>query len=151
MLVVTVVTKTMVWAESVVNTLAESLAIDVVIEELTGLMVGVGTGMLADVVIIVMTAAVIVLEFAVTAFDVLIDALAGVLSGKIIGVVTGVGVDVLVSVEVNVLVAAMTILGFVMPAPLYEFSCCCAVFDCWPMFLSNFASVLQVWTPSYHV
>ena len=151
MLVVAVVVKAMVWAEAVVNMLAEALAIGVVIEELTGLMVGVGTGMLADVEIIAMAAAVIALEFAVTAFDVLIDALADVLSGKIIGVVTGVGVDVFTNVEVNGLVAAMTILGFAMPAPLYEFSCCCAVSDCWPMALSNFASVLQVWMPSYHV
>ena len=118
MLVVAVVVKAMVWAEAVVNMLAEALTISVAIEELTGLMVGVGTGMLADVEIIVMTAAVIALEFAATAFDVLIDALADV------------GVDVLANVEVNVLVAAMTVLGFAMPAPLYEFSCCCAVFDC---------------------
>ena len=77
-----------------------------------------------------MAAVVIALEFVVPAFDVLIDALADVLSGKIIGVVTGVGVDVLANVKVNALVAAMTVLGFAMPAPLYEFSCCCAVSDC---------------------
>ena len=146
-----VVVKAPVWAEVVVTMLAEVLTIGVVIEESTGPMVGVGADMLADVEIIVMTAVVIALEFAVPEFDVLIDALAGVLSGKIIGVVTGVGVDVFTNVEVNGLVAAMTILGFAMPAPLYEFSCCCAVFDCWPMALSNFASVLQVWMPSYHV
>ena len=150
MLGVVVVVKELVWAEAVVNMLAEALTIGVVIEESTGPMVGVGADMLADVEIIVMTAVVIALEFAVPEFDVLIDALAGVLSGKIIGVVTGVGVDVLANVKVNVLVAVMTVLGFAMPAPLYEFSCC-AVFDCWPMALSNFASGLQAWMPSYHV
>ena len=49
MFVVAVVVKAMVWAEAVVNMLAEALTIAVVIEELTGLMVGFGADMLTDV------------------------------------------------------------------------------------------------------
>ena len=145
MFVVLVVVKTLVWAETVVNMLAKVSTIDVAIEELTGLMVDIGAGadMLAGVEIIVLPVVVIALEFTVTVYDAL-------LAGKIIGVVTGVGVDLLADMKVNVLVAAMAVLEFAIPAPLYSFRCC-AVFDCWPMTLSNFASVLQAWMPSYHV
>ena len=138
MFVVTVVVKTLMWAEAVVNMLVEELTIGVVIEELTGLMADVGVDMV-DVEIIVVTAVVaavaIGLDFAAPPFDVLIDALT----------------DVLADVKVNVLVAATAVLEFVIPALLYEFTCCCAVFDCCSMALLNFACVLQARMPSYHV
>ena len=145
MFVVIVVTKALVWADTVVNMLAEALTIRVVIEELTDRVVGVD--MLADDMDIIVAATVLItLEFAVSVFDVLTDVLASLLAGKIIGVLTGGGVDV----KVNALVVTMTVLEFVTPSPLYEFSCC-AEFDWWTMTLSNFAGVLHAWMPSYHV
>ena len=78
MSVVAVLLKALVWAGAVVNMSTQALAIDVVIEALTDLMVDMGVAILADVGIIMMTAVVatvlIALEFAETAFDVLIDA-----------------------------------------------------------------------------
>ena len=145
MFVVIVVTKALVWADTVINMLAEALTIRVVIAELTDRMVGVD--MLTDDMEIILVAAVLIaLEFAVSVFDVSTDALTSLLAGKIIGVLTGGGVDV----KVNALVVTMTVLEFVTPSPLYEFSCC-AEFDWWTMTLSNFTSVLQAWMPSYHV
>ena len=136
MFVVTVVVKTLMWAEAVVNMLVEELIIGVAIEELTGLlMADVGVDVEIIVVTAVVAPVVIDLDFAAPPFDVLIDALT----------------DVLADVKVNVLVAATTVLEFVIPAPLYEFTCCCTVFDCWPMALPNFACVLQAQMPSYHV
>ena len=128
MSVTDVATKAPVWDEALVN-------IDVLIEEWAVQTVGVG---------VLVSAVIIVLEFAVTTFDVLIDVL--LLPGKIIDVSTDVGFDA----WVNVLVATMTVLEFDMTSSLYEFSCC-AEFDCRSMALSNFTSVLHAWTPSYHV
>ena len=145
MFVVIVVTKTLAWTDIVVNMLAEALAIRVLIAELTDRVVGVDM-LTDDMEIIVPATVLIALEFAVSVFDVLTAVLASLLAGKIIAVLTAGGVDV----KVNVLVVTMAVLEFVTPMPLDEFSCC-AEFDCWTMTLSNFASVLQAWMPSYHV
>ena len=139
MFVVVVVVKALVWTGVVVN-------------ELTALNVGAGVGVdiFADVGIIVVAVVGIILECAVLVSDVLTDVLASALTGKIINVVPCVSGAMLADVKVNVLVFMTTVLGFAMPASLYEFSCC-TVFDCWLVNLLNFDRALQTWMPSYHV
>ena len=131
----------------------------VVVKELTALNVGGGAGVgvgvwvgvdiLADAGIIAVAVVAITLECAVLS-DMLIDVLAGALTGKIIDVVTCVGGAMLADVKANVLVSTTTVLEFAMPASLYKVSCC-TVSDCWLATLSNFDRALQAWMPSYHV
>ena len=123
---------------------------DVKIDTLTSVMIGSSVEMLADADDIVLSTAVIDLEFVLYAVDMLADMwaasvvkidlsidmridfaisvsiravtdmLADVLAGVITSVVSGVGVDVLTDVSVNVLTAVMTVLEFIVSVPLTE-------------------------------
>ena len=108
------VAKVVLWAETVGDVLVEALAIDSRVDVEPG------------VCIIVVTAVMIALEFAVkapqsayVALDVLINALTDVT----IGVMHGSGVDVLADVNVGTFVVVMTALEFTMPTALEGCSC----------------------------
>ena len=120
---------------------------DAKIDTLTSVMVGSSVEMLADADGIVLSAAVIDLEFVLYAVDILADMWAGsvvnidlsidmridfaisvsiraatdmladVLAGVITSVVPEVGVDVSTDVSVNVLTAVMTVLEFIVSVP----------------------------------
>ena len=116
----------------------------------------------SDVEIIVVSAAVIALKFAVPvpcAVDVLramlvgvlVDILAGVLPGLIICLVFSIDVEVLPEVSVNVLAAVATG-DIAMSAPLENLLILCrAVFSCWSRLVLECSHVLQAWIPSDHV
>ena len=95
----------------------------VVINELITIMIGSGVDMLSDIDIIVVTAAVIVLEFSKSvlyAAGVLAGVLINILAGGIIGAATGIGGGVLTGVNVTVCEAVKTDLKFVLTTPSEE-------------------------------
>ena len=118
-----------VWVGEVMNMFrVEVLRIgvcdDVVIGELIVIiMIGADANMLADVDIIVMTAAVIDLEFSISvsyAAVVLADAVVDGLTGGVIGDVTAVGVEVFTCVNANICEAVKTDLKFILTTPSVE-------------------------------
>ena len=123
--VVALVAKLLVGAETVIGVLVEDLAIDLAInlavdlaiDLAVDLAVGAWVGALPDLEVIVVAAALIELA--------------------------DVDVDILV-------VVAMTVLEFTVPTSSEGFRCW-AAFDCRPMTALNCASVLHTCIPSYHV
>ena len=112
--------------------------------------------MTIDVLINVVNAVEITLDFAVSAscavcvlsdgaVDLSMNTFAGVLTVVVISGLPGMDFDVLVDVFAGV----MTV-KFVMPAPLEGLSCG-AAFDCRPMAALNCDHVLQAWMPPYQV
>ena len=127
-LVVVVIVKDLAWVGAVVNMLVEALVInDVMSNVLSGDKGGVDMfNMLADMGIIVVTAAVMALKFGVSIrsavdmlSDVVVDVLFGtVVTGVVIAFVYSIGADMLADVNANAFAAATTV--FTRPTLLRE-------------------------------
>ena len=106
---VVLVAKVLVWAEALINMIAEGLVI---------VTVNVWVDAIAD--------AEIALEFAVTeshSVDVVLDVFINALADVMIGFLPAVGVDSLAALNVNISAVVMTVLEFTMSTPLEEFRC----------------------------
>ena len=84
--------------------------------------------------------------------DMLIDTLGDMLANVIIDRVPANGFDVLGDANVDVLKAVITVVEFTQPASAEDpFFLCCTPCKFWSTKALDSVSVLQAWTPPYHV